>query len=217
MQIEVFFSKDEMLTKYRDRSGFVIQPSNSSSMHYRGNIEELRDYVRQLKLPEVKVEPLNESHLHKVVQMHKKAGGHLGREYWKELMQLRSTKSFVALENSRDVIGFISGVPDSNNGIRMFETLFINYYCFQFFFCFRSPLYARSYELAMSLINILLNSIDDRKFDAVQLNVLNVNNKMLDLMHQLQYNIYYGEHRLYTKRDEGLTADLSIVFSRIIV
>ena len=65
----------------------------------------------------------------------------------------------------------------------------------------------------MCLIKVLLDSFGDRKIDAVQLNVLNVNREMLDLMKQLEFEIDYPLYRLYTKRDEGLMADLSIVYS----
>ena len=65
----------------------------------------------------------------------------------------------------------------------------------------------------MCLIKVLLDSFDDRQIDAVQLNVLNVNREMLDLMKQLDFEIDYSVHRLYSKRDEGLMADFSIVYS----
>lgn len=65
----------------------------------------------------------------------------------------------------------------------------------------------------MCLINSLLDAFGDRKFDAVRFHVLNINNEMLNLMKQLDFQIDYQLHRLYTKRDEGLTADLSIVYS----
>ena len=120
----LLFLLDDMLSKYRDRSGFVIQ-SPISSIQYKGNIEKLRDYVQKMELPQVKVEPLNYNHLHEVAQLHKKAGGHFGIEYWKEWMQLQSPKSFVALDDSGNVNGFISAAPDSKNGVRNVQNRYL--------------------------------------------------------------------------------------------
>ena len=118
---------DDMVSKYRDRSGFVVQ-SPVSSTQYEGNIEKLRDYVQKMELPQAKLEPLNHNHLQEVTHLHKKAGGHFGFEYWKESMQLKNPKSFVALDDSGNVNGFISAVPDSKTGLRMYKTQCVNPY-----------------------------------------------------------------------------------------
>lgn len=78
---------------------------------------------------------------------------------------------------------------------------------------FRAPLYANSFELAVSLLKTLFDQFDAQIFDAIRFHVPSNNQKMLDIMQELSFEIDFTLYRLFTKRDEFLEADADLIYS----
>lgn len=115
----LFFLDEDMVEKYKKRSGFVFE-SPIKSFQYEGSKNKLFQRIEKFSGEfSGKFENLNSENLEKVAEFHKRVGGHYGIEFWKGWAQLRTPKSFFASDAAGNVIGFISGAPVNDNRLRM--------------------------------------------------------------------------------------------------
>lgn len=108
-----------MVSKYKERSGFVIE-SPIKSFQFKGSVKKLLEYIQKTSaVHTATLQSLNSGNVKKVAELHNRVGGNYGIEFWKGWMQLRTVKSIVAIDSSENIVGFISGAPVNENRLRM--------------------------------------------------------------------------------------------------
>lgn len=108
--------------------------------------------------------------------------------FWREWTKLPLVKSIITEGPDGQMTGFASGVRFPNNSYRI------------------GPLYADSFEIAIVLINELVEHANvvknEAEIDSVYFRVPSTNEKMIEFVTNLGFKLERVINRTYTKRDE---------------